>query len=198
MGLKQIPAYVFGFLVKDYHTESAGTAITEELPAVDGQRLALLNMRYTAQGTAHTASFMFANGTGSRNTASAAAASGQADIVCTDDPKDPAGNAAANNDIVAYQCVDGSWEFNLVSSIATKTITMQTNLAKAVAAGAKVMIFGVVTDNSSVQLNLPASATSEFDMSIVHPYVGEPFWLSINNITAAGFLLNLVMGYINK
>ena len=197
-----IPAHVYGFLVKDYHTESADTVIDEELPAIDGARLALLDLDYLCGATAHEASFMFAEGTGSRNTSSAAAASGQKDIVCTDAPKDPAGNAAAGSDIIAYQCIDGTWEFNTVASLADSTITCTNNLAKAIAAGAKVMILGVVGDLKSLKRKFTASVVNKIGegrlSSIVHPYMSEPFYLTIDNATAAGFLNSLVMAYINK
>ncbi len=194
-------AYVYDFLTHDYHTEAANTAIDEEIPAQDGQRLALLELLYLAAATAHTASFMFAEGAGSRNTAAAAAAAAQKDITCTDAPKDPAGNAAAASDIIAYQCTDGTWEFNTVASLAGSVITCTNNLVKAVAAGAKVNVFGVVGDNKSLKVHLTASVQTEIGkglITLVHPYIGEPFYLSINNATNAGFLYNLVMGYINK
>lgn len=194
-----IEAYVIGFAPYDYHTETLGTAITENIPGIDGARLALKSMNYLCAGTAHTASFMYAEGTGSRNTAASLAAAGQKDIICTDAPKDPAGNAAATPDILAYQCSDGTWEFNTVASLASSTITCTNNLAKAIPAGNKVLVLGVVGDNKSQRIALPASTvTSPPELSVVHPYVGEPMVLSINNITAAGFLNSLVMAYINK
>lgn len=194
-----IEAYVYGFVVKDYHTETAGTAIEETIAPIDGARLALKSMHYLAAATAHTASFMYAEGTGSRNTTSAAAAAAQAVINVTDTPLDPAGNAAAASDIVAYQCTDGTWEFNTIASVATKAITHNTNLAKAVASGAKYLIFGVVGDNKSLKVHLTASVETVVpELAVVHPYVGEPFYLSINNATNAGFLNSLVMVHINK
>lgn len=196
-----VPAYVSGLQPFDYHTETAGTVIDEQIPARNNARLALLDMGYLAAATAHIASFMFAEGTGSRNTTSAAAAAAQKDLVCTDDPKDPAGNAAAASDIIAYQCSDGTWEFNTVASLASKTITLTNNIAKAVAAGAKVCIFGVVGDGKSQKVRLAASVETKVGegrlCGIVHPYMGEPFYLTIDNGTAAGFLYRLLMGYID-
>jgi len=202
-----IEAYVHAFTVKDYHTEAANTAITEELPAIDGVRLGLKSLQYLAAATAHTASFMYANGAGSRNTASVLALSGQKAITCTVAPTDPAGNAAATPDIIAYQLTDGTWEFNTIASIAGSVITLTNNIVgvdagaggTAIAALGKVMIFGVVGDNSSLKLHLTASVVSSYyDLAVIHPYVGEPFFLSINNITNAGFLNSLIMAHINK
>lgn len=204
-----IPAHVYGFVVKDYHTESANTAIVEQIDPIDGARLALIDMQYVAAATAHTASFMYAEGSGSRNTAASAALSGQKLIVCTDAPKDPAGNAAAASDIIAFQLVDGTWEWDTVASLDTKTITCSNNIsgvdagagATAIAAGAKVLVFGVVGDGKSLKLSLPASVATSYGqgrLALVHPYVGEPWYLSIDNASNAGFLYNAVFAHINK
>lgn len=202
-------AYEASFLFKDYHTENAGTVITEQIPAIDGYRIALNFMSYTAAATAHTASFMYAEGTGSRNTANAATLSGQADIVCASAPKDPAGNAAAANDIVAFQLSDGTWEFGVVQAVNANTITLTGNITgvdagaggTAILAGGKVNVFGVVGDNKSNKLQLPASVTTKFaehKTIPLCPYIGEPMYLSINNATNAGSIDTLVISYINK
>jgi hypothetical protein len=202
-----IGAWAIGFVVKDYHTETLGTAITEAVEAIDGARLALIDFQYTNAGTAHLGCFMYAKdfsvalAGSSRNTASAGAAAAQAHVLCTVAPKDPAGNAAANLDIVAYQCTDGSWEFNVVSSLSGSDITMTNNLAKPIAAGAKVMVFGVVGDGSYLQMDLPASVTTtrgEGRIALVHPYIGEPFYFYDANATAAGKLNYMVFAAINK
>jgi len=204
-----IPAHVYGFVTKDYHTESAATPITENIDPIDGARLALINLEYLAAATAHVASFMYAEGAGSRNTAASAALSGQRNIVCTDAPKDPAGNAAAANDIVAFQLVDGTWEWDTVASISTNTIVCTNNItgvdagagATAIAAGAKVLVFGVVGDNKSQKVSLTASVVTRLgqgNLALVHPYVGEPWYLSIDNATNAWFVYNLVCAHINK
>jgi hypothetical protein len=196
-----VPAYVYSFYSVGYKSIAFGTPIDYAIPGSDGKKLALIDGRVTAAGTAHTLSLMYANGTGSRNTASAGALASQAHVLTTDAPKDPAGNAAANLDICAYQCTDGTWEFNIVSSISGSDITMTNNLVKPIAAGTKVMIFGVVADGSLFKLAVPASGQSKFGegrLCIVHPYVSEPFYVSDNNITATGSIDNLLFGYINK
>lgn len=201
-----VPAYVYSFYSVGYKTATAGTAITYGIPGSDGRRLALIDGRVTAAGTAHTLSIMYADDAAaypgsSRNTNSADAAAGQAHIITTTAPKDPAGNAAAANDIVAYQCSDGTWEFNTVASLSGSDITLNTNLAKICKAGAKVNIFGVVGDGKLFALAVPASAQAKFGegrICVVHPYFSEPFWVSDNNATAAGSIDNLVFGYINR
>ncbi len=179
-----IPAYVKGFVSKGYHTESTGTAITEEIAANALGRLAIINLGYTADDSAETISFMYAEGTGSRNTAGSAAASGQADLTTSDDPKDPAGNAAASDDVVAYRVEDGTWEFNTVSSVSSKTITFNNNLAKNVLEGAEVNVIGAQGDGAELQLRAAASTSNTFgdgEIALVHPYKGEPAYLSCSN-----------------
>ncbi len=201
-----IPAYVQGFEVCDYHTETAATIISEAIQARDGFRLALIDLYYLCGSTAHTLSFMYAKDAAAyplscKNTTSAGAAAAQAVINVVTTPRDGAGNAAAANDIVAYQCTDGTWEFNTIASVATLAITHNTNLAKAVAAGAKYRIFGVAGDNISLKLTCTASVENQWGkgmIALIHPDVGEPFWLSINNATAQGYLNGAVFAHINK
>lgn len=196
-----IPAFVSGFKSFGYHTEAAATLIDEKVPGVDGLTLALLHLDYLAAATAHDISLMFASGTGTRTTASADAAAAQKVLNVTDAPKDPAGNDTASGDIIAYQLPDKTWEFNTVTSLATKAITLTTNIAVAVESGAKVRIFGIVADGSIFNVHCLASVVTkagEGGIAIVHPYVGDPFYVSSNNATNAGFLNNMLFGYINK
>lgn len=201
-----IPAYVYGFFTKGYHTAAIDAAIDEPIPGQNGMRLALLSLEYLCLGTPHLASFMYAKDAAafpgsSRNSALLAAVPLQPDIICAVTPKDPAGTAAAVNDIVAYQLDDGTWEFNTVLSLTGDVLKMNTNLVGTVAIGGRVMVFGIVADGAVLNVYLTASVVTrkgEGNLTIVHPYMSEPFYLSIDNITAAGFLEHLVMGYINK
>lgn len=207
-----IPAHVYGFRSFDYHTEAADTPIVEYIDPIDGGRLALLNLAYTAAATAHSASLMHAGGaggTGSRNVASALALSGQKVINVTNTPLSPAGAAAAASDVIAFQLIDGTWEWDTIASVSVKAITCTNNITgvdagaggTAIAAGAKVMILGIVADEVSEKISLPAATLTEYgkgELTIVHPYVGEPWMLSINNGTNAGFLWNALFAHINK
>jgi hypothetical protein len=207
-----IPAHVYGFRSFDYHTEAANTAIVEYIDPIDGARLVVMNLSYTAAATAHTASLMHAGGvggTGSRNVASALALSGQKVINVVNTPLDPAGNGAAASDVIAFQLIDGTWEWDTVASVAVKAITCSNNITgvdagaggTAIAAGAKVMILGVVADAVAEQISLPAATLVEYgkgELTIAHPYVGEPWMLSITNATNAGFLWNALFAHINK
>jgi len=195
-------AYISGFFPVDYHTETADTAITEEIQGQNGKRLALLAFEVVTSTTPHTLLLMYpGTSSGSRNTTSAAAAASQKVINVTETPLDPAGNAAAANDIVAYQCTDGTWEFNTIASVSTKAITHGTNLAKAVASGAKYRIFGVAGDNYSHQITLTASTTNknaDIPITAVNPYKGDPWYVYIANATAASKIMNMLFAYINK
>jgi hypothetical protein len=138
---------------------------------------------------------------GSKNTASAAAAIGDTVINVTNAPKDPAGNATASGDIIAYECTDGTWEFNKVDSLDTKAITVATALAKAVAKDAKVRIIGILADGMCQSLPCSASVTTEFESEngvLFHPDVGEPCVIQDNNATATGTIEQVNMAYINK
>ena len=194
-------AYVEHFTASDYHTETAGTVIDEAIQGREGERLVLLGYDYLAAATAHTMSFMYpGSSTGTRNTTSATAASGQKVMNVTNAPLDPAGNATASGDIIAYQLPTGVWEFNTVASLATLAITLTTNIAISVAASAKVRIFGIVADGAVHNIGMTASIYNQQSghIILINPYVGDPWYVSADNATNAGFLNSLLFGYINK
>jgi hypothetical protein len=181
-----------------------GTPITQGMDAVDGKRLCLIAGAYLPAATVHLLQFMYAEDAAafpgsSRNSTSAAAAASQKDVICTVAPKDPAGNVAAGSDVVAYQCTDGTWEWNTVASLAGSTITMTNNLAKAVALGAKIMILGVAADLKSFNVNTVASTERQFvEGQIMAKYFGEPLYFYSPNATATGFLQYLLFAYLDK
>lgn len=199
-----IGAWASGFQPYGYKSVAFGTPITQGIDALDGKRLALIAGAYLPAATAHLLQFMYAEDAAafpgsSRNTTSAAAAAAQKDVICTVAPKDPAGNVAAANDVVAYQCTDGTWEWNTVASLAASTITMTNNLAKAVASGAKIMILGVAADLKSFNVNTVASTERVFtEGQIMAKYFGEPLYFYSPNATATGFLQYLLFAYIDK
>jgi len=196
-----INAFISSYLTKDYHTETAGTAIDESVAGQNGKRLALVGVDYLAGATGHSLVIMHSGSlAGSRTTVSAAAAAGQKDIVCTDSPTDPAGNATAASDIIAYQVTGGGWEFNTVASLSTKTITLTTNIAIALLSGAKVRIFGIIADGANFVLGLTASVVTHYDDTVLAqaPFVGDPLYVSNANATNASFQNYLLFAYINK
>ena len=196
-----INAFVKSYLVKDYHTESSGTAIDESIPGQDGRRLALVGLDYLAGATAHSLVIMDSGSlAGSRTTASAAAAISQAVLNATDAPTDPAGNATASGDIIAYQVTGGSWEFNTVASLATKAITLTNNIAIAVLSGAKIRIFGIIADGANSVIHLTASVVTHYQDTILvqAPFKGDPLYVSNANATNDSFQNYLLFAYINK
>lgn len=208
-----IPAYVYNFFPIDYHTETQPTTIDEPIPGQDGHRLALIDFEYLCGTTIHLASFMYANDAAaspgsSRNTSLAAIDSNEVLLETAIQPMDPLGNIAQNNDICAYQLLDGTWEFNVITNLAANVLTIANIVgldagagAPAIAAGAKVMIFGIVADGAVQNISLPLSVVTrkgEGRLALVHPHMGEPWYLSINNATADGFLMSATCAYINK
>lgn len=215
-------AFIDSFHSVGYHTETAATAITEKIPGKDGKRLALLAGSYLDGATAHSLAFMYAKDAAgyagsSRNTVDGTTAahllSGQKVIDVDTTPRSPAGDAAGQNDIVAFQLTDGTWEFGVIDSVSTKAITLKSNITGvdagaggvALADGARFMIFGVVGDGANFVLPLTASVVSSWGATaggsglvLVHPYASEPFYVYDANATNAGFLNNLLFGYINK
>ena len=215
-------AFITSFASVDYHTETAATPITENIQGKDGLRLALLSGSYLNGSTAHTLCFMYAKDAAAypgsaRNTIDGATAahilSNQKVIDVVTTPRDPAGNAAAASDVVAYQLIDGTWEWNTIASVSTNAITLTSDIVgvdaeaggTALADGAPFMIFGVVGDGAYLALPLTVSVVNSWGATaggsgivLVHPYVGEPFYVYDANATNAGFLNNLLFGYINK
>ena len=191
--------FPYGFKSLGYKTESSGTAIEQALWG-NGGRVAVAFLSYTGSGTAHTLSFMYADGTGSRNKADGEAASGQADITVVDTPQDPAGNGAAADDVVAYQKKNGDWAFSTISSVSSNTITLNDNVeAPGIADGGKVNISGAQGDGAEMQLLANASSAKEWEFpSILAPYFGEPLWFYSPNGTNAGSIDTLVLALLNK
>ena len=215
-------AFITSFHSVGYHTATAATPITENIQAKDGLRLALLSGSYLNGLTEHTLCFMYAKDAAaypgsSRNTIDGATAahilSNQKTIDVVTTPRDPAGAAAATSDVVAYQLIDGTWEWNTIATVSTNAITLTNDIVgvdakaggTALADGAPFMIFGVVGDGAYLALPLAATAVNEWGATaggsgivLVHPYVGEPWYVYDANATNAGFLNNLLFGYINK
>lgn len=190
--------YIDGFVTKAYHTELADTKIDEQIFGRDNRRLALIGYSYVAGATEHALSLMYAGGT--RTKASAAAAKDQADLVCVDAPKDPAGNVAADGDIIAYKLENGTWEFNIVDSLDTKTITCKANLSAIVPKDSPIRVYGVVGDGALFKFVLAANTATENYGSLyaVNPFSDDPFYVSIDNATNAGELHGLLFAYIDK
>lgn len=199
MSISVVP---YGFLTYGNNTETTATAITQNIPCNTDGRLAIVNGSYTTDSSAETVSFMYAEGDGSRTTAASDAASGQADLTTSDAPKDPAGNAAASGDIVAYKTYNDTWEFNTVSSVTGSTITFNNNLSSPVKAGAQVNVIGAQGDGAEFQVPVASSSTKEFgggNLYLAHPYSGEPMHVNGSNTGTSDSQMDyLVVAFINK
>ena len=128
-------------------TATAGNAIRYLIqPHSQGFTRVTKNV-YTAQGTAHTLTFLRPIG---RTTASAGASSGQANVSFTGQAG-PSGNLLAANDLVAIREIDGVTRFYVVSSVPggyPGTVVLTSNLVAGVAAGEKIWNFGIVGDTN--------------------------------------------------
>lgn len=199
MSISVVP---YGFLTYGNNTESTGTAITQEIPCNTDGRIAIVNGSYSTDDSSETVSFMYADGDGSRTTADGDAESGQKDLDTAEDPKDPAGNAASSDDVVAYQTYDGTWEFNTVDSVSGSTITLNNDIAKDVKDGAKVNVIGSQGDGAEFQVPVDSSSTKEFgdgNLYLAHPYKGEPMYVSASNDGSNDAQMDfLVVAFINK
>ena len=211
-----VGAYASGFTVFDYHTETGNTAIDEEVPGVEGNRLALVSVNYLCGATAQNMYCLYAKdnaasgavGSSRNHNGAAVALSGQKDIVCLVAPESPAGDVAAASDIIAFQLTDGTWEFDTVASLSTKTITCTNNITgvdaggggTAIAAGARVQIFGVVADATGFVLHLVAATLVNESNTILawHPYMEEPFYVTNPNATNDSFQNNLIFAHIKN
>jgi len=207
-------AFIQKFLPLGYKTETAATIIQHNIPPIGvGYRSVLMRAVYLAGATAHTLSLLYPatnNGghapaaatlLGSKNTASAAHAAGVSVINVTNTPLSPAGAAAAQYDVIAYECLDGTWEFNEIVSVATKAITVGTATAKAIASGAKVRIIGILADGYNMQLSCTASVTVDYSDEngvLMHPDMNEPCVIQSNNATHAGFFMQGNVAYIDR
>ena len=195
------------------HTESAGTAITEVIPAVSQYIPRITSLSYKNSTTEHTLSIMRSCG---KTTASAAAASGTSALVLTsvDPGLDMAGadESLAAGDWVVWKCEHGQWHGDSIASvsISTNTITLDNALPDDVDMGANIWTFYEPGRYVHVQIKLPVSTTTEISsinlqggypqhIGKSHERVGQsgPLLVHVDNITAAGTLLYCSGHYVS-
>lgn len=125
----------------------------------------ILNISYTAAGTAHVGTLMRA-ATYAKVTAEVAAAG--ASVVVDKILYDGAGNSIAASDYVAVRLDNGDWHLSLVTSwtVGTLTIVLTTAVPanRKILKGAEIFCYGVPGDamHAANQLTLTASATTNF------------------------------------
>ena len=127
-------------------------------------------------------------------TLSAAAASGQTDIVLTADP----GSIATNDYVIMDNA--GTWELGKVSSVSTLTVTLTGNLTNAQASGTTVYFMGAPADTGHVPLKPTVSVTTEYSSAfsgLISSVRGGPLMLHSDNATGAG-TIELAVGAYNE
>ena len=189
--------------LRETHTESAGTAIVEVIPAIDGMIPRMTNFRYTNGVTAHTVTFMKAIGQTVTTAQSLAAISTLtlADVQPGNTvAAQPVGETLAAADYLAWIDEDGVYHVDTVSSISGSVVTMTNAVGTDVPTGAKVWAFYELARATHVQMTLTASVDTDLDILIQGGYprqsgigssrsgAGDPLVISINNITNAGTL----------
>jgi hypothetical protein len=195
-----------------YHTETAGTVITELIPPAQSKIPRITDLVYICAGTAHTLTFMRAVAT-TTTTAIAAASQAVVAFTATNTMKDSAGAAEtiAASDYVVYETTGGGYELNTVASVASLNVTMNTNVAVAVPSGATIWIFGEVgravhqthlctasvsndLKNRKYQGGLPLHT----DLHNARSGENDPMIFYSNNATAAGKLDSLTGTYVSQ
>lgn len=193
-------------------TATADTVIRQLIRPFKGARTRITGFKYTAAGTAHTATFKSPIGT---TTLSAAAAASQAVITLTAQPT--SARVIAVNDFVVVERKETAsgqsrltWEVYalhaatapVVNSDGTVTVTLAANVAGAHLAGQRVWLMSLAADvipgfNAvPPTFRLTASAATELPTNALAAAGGiagtwnnyEPMLFESNNATAAGFL----------
>jgi hypothetical protein len=203
-------------------TQTADTVITRLIEPKAGCITRIRYLKYTAAGTAHTLTVMRPLG---KTSLTAAAAASQAVVNVQINPGNysaiatalgtptcrTSNNLAAANDFVAYQCADGTWVLDTISSISSLAITLTSNVPTGgLALGTTLWWFGIITDTNPgnaeahPQFTLTASTAVTFG-SVDDNYAGwlgslpayptlgmsgfgEPMVCHSGNATAAGTL----------
>lgn len=186
-------------------TATAATRIRALIPGDKHGFTYATFMRYTAAGTAHTLTLMKSV---TRSVASAAVAEAGTSLTTDDALHDGAGNVLAANDMIAYELANGGWGYDTVSAVSgsTYTITGPAAGTGGIAAGAKVVAFGVAGDaaHADNQWTGTASATTSYPaVANAGPLlkgsgINDPILFDSDNGTAAGTLEALSAEYASR
>lgn len=181
-------------------TEAAATRIRALVPGDRHGFTYLTFLRYTAAATAHTLTMMRGHSFSRTTTAIASGVT----VVVEDALTDAAGNALAAADVVAIQLADDSWHLGVVDTggwnAGTKTITLTAGTTLTgtvgVAAGGRVISYGVAGDSGHANYTLTAGASATTNYPAVansgplakSAQRNEPIIVDSDNATAAGTL----------
>jgi hypothetical protein len=196
------------------HTETAGTAILEVIPAYADMIPQILAMRYLNAGTAHAATIMRPIAKTATTTSSASGVSTLelADIKPGKTITTGADETLAANDFLIWKDEDGAYKTDFIASVSGSTVTMTSALPGAVENGAPVWALYEVARATHISLVLPVSVTTDFANIVIQAGYdeqqggvsglrtgsGDPLLLHIDNATAAGTLRYLSGAYASK
>lgn len=187
----------FGGNVLGMKTAAAGTAFVHLVPPPPANKRGytrILQFGYTAGNTAHNVGVMLALGS---TTTSAASNVNTNTLTLTADPG-PTGNGIAANDYIAVEHSDGTVLPYTVSAwnSTSKVLTINSNLAAAVANAATLWDFGVVADadpltgvaHKQFPTTVNATVTRTFATGIKSHTTRAPILIYSPNATGAGVL----------
>lgn len=192
-------------------TAGAGTAITALIPGIPGKVTRIKNIRYQTAGTPHTITILRPV---AYTTADDTAVSGQA-VIRLDNVSAMKSINTINDEIIAtndYLIVerrDGKYEQDTVSSVSGNDVTMTNVLGGTVSSGGGVWILGELGRASHITLTTTASTTETFDLNALggipgqldtgnaHIGSGDPLFVSVDNVTAAGTLISISGDYVD-
>jgi len=181
-----------------YKTESAATAIVQQIDPVSGARIAIRSYGFTCGATATNAYFMQTLGTTTVSTAIASGAT--TGIVLAGEPV--SANALASNDYIGIMVDDGTMHVSKVATGTYSTLSLTTAIDDTAAAGNAVYFFGAYGDTAHLRVVLVVSVqTSKVqDGGIFFGAAkGYPMLVWHNNDAAAAGSHDFVsVDYINK
>lgn len=190
-----------GGFFRGYHTETAGTVITEVIPPKLRAKSRITRLVYEAGTTAHTPRILMPL---ARTTLTAAAAASQAVInvaavsltpTATPQNPSPSAESIAASDYLIFKNADGGYDYGIVSSVSSLAITLTASLATALVSGAPVWCCYELGRNTHLTVDGTASAFTTMEDPIAGLCTSwlrdSPLLFHSGNATAAGFLHHL-------
>ena len=191
--------YITAVKALGYSTESAATAIIQNIDPRSGERIAIRAFGLTSGATITAAYFMQALGV---STITAAVASNATTGLIATAEFQTAANPAASSDYIAIELDSGAFQYTTIATGLYTGFSIDDNLTDTVAAGNKVWGFGVAADTGHYRIQMAASvqtARSEdggiayanaknYPMKVYH----------VNNAALAGSIDYVTVDYINK
>ena len=182
-----------------YKTETAATAIQQNIDPRDGERIAIIALGMSCGATATTSQLMQALG---ESKISTAVASGATTGFVAGADFQISGNTVASADFVSLELDDGSYQYTTIATGTYSDFSIAAALLDTVAVGNKVFGFGIAADAGHIRLNLTASVQTTWaqDGGVFFANAkGRPMIvLHNNNAAAAGSQDYVTIGYIER